>query len=779
MPASTQFDLNGLLQEATLDASCFADAHCGGTLKVNGHVVLVPKETIVILPASALTWQELFTQAPAPYGIATAPPTTGMAMADKPVPLTTYEVHVVGNRVLGGSGGADVYIAGLVDISQNGLNSGAGFINYIDYALGEIRVGGVIGDSTTGTRVRLNDPAGRYGRAMSPDVRFTVDPDNPTIAAATGFPMCLPRVAPNFVNPDGSAGDAKCPEAQRAGQPSAIQMRDPATPGFPDARIQAPFEVGDFVNFAGTLVTDAATPTTGPWPATGTAGTYVSAHTIGNNIAIYTWPGTNPAYVSTEVTLIGTGGLTVLGAGEAAIRTRFEGMTTDPSRNIHLYGIDLDPLTGGTTDRDWGMIGVDPGPPNGAVKGRWRFRPPCTAPSGIPTDKQCSPPALGTFLPPTREMRAVIEGLQSQDPANPAAQTAANGIFYGQYHAPILEYIFPENIPGSAIVENNFNSIQFLAQGGYTSVMGTLAGQLNPWPSNVVPAPACSAALANPGGPYSVASGGSVQLSGGGTGTPPLSYFWTASSGSLSSNSVANPVFSAVGATSPVTLTLVVSNACGSSNATTTVTINAASSPTVNSVAPVSVSSGAPGSFVVTGSDPAALPLTFSVTQSGAPALANLAVTSTGASSATVTFTAPVLPIDQTASSVVTLSITASNGSAVSAPTSVAVTINPLSDAIVITNAEYRTSKQRLIITATTSVVSTNVVLKLQPYVTVSGLTFDPATLGNTFTNNGGGLYSIQLVGAPEPAVPPAVPLVVKSNIGGVSVPHGLDRIRQ
>jgi hypothetical protein len=51
---------------------------------------------------------------------------------------------------------------------------------------------------------------------------------------------------------------------------------------------------------------------------------------------VYTWPGTNPAYVAIEVSLIGTGGLTVLGAGEAVVRTRFEGMSTDPSRNVHL-----------------------------------------------------------------------------------------------------------------------------------------------------------------------------------------------------------------------------------------------------------------------------------------------------------------------------------------------------------------------------------------------------------------------------------------------------------
>ena len=51
---------------------------------------------------------------PAPYTGAA----TGMALNDVPAPLTTYEAHVIGNRVLGGAGGADVYIAGLIYISQ-------------------------------------------------------------------------------------------------------------------------------------------------------------------------------------------------------------------------------------------------------------------------------------------------------------------------------------------------------------------------------------------------------------------------------------------------------------------------------------------------------------------------------------------------------------------------------------------------------------------------------------------------------------------------------------
>src|SRR5512140_1887244 len=259
IPATTQFDYVGFIQEATLDPTCHDDPHCGGTIKVNGHVVVIPKETVVEFPANNLTWQELFAQAPLPYGLATVPPSSGLALADLPAPLTTYEAHVIGNRVLGGAAGADLQIAGLIYISQQSLNSGAGFINFIDYALGEMRVGGVINDPNcaqggtaltnplcSGARVRINDPAGRYGRVNSPDIRFTVDPDNPTIIAGSGYPMCLPRTDPAV------ADDALCPQAQRPvvspGPPvvfqASIQTNDPvALPGVPpDANFQVPFE---------------------------------------------------------------------------------------------------------------------------------------------------------------------------------------------------------------------------------------------------------------------------------------------------------------------------------------------------------------------------------------------------------------------------------------------------------------------------------------------------------------------------------------------------------
>src|SRR6478672_11073800 len=77
IPVSSQFDITGFIQSASLGGPG-SGAHQGGSITVNGHVVTVPAETIVILPANALTWQELFAQAPAPYTNSA----TGMAISD-------------------------------------------------------------------------------------------------------------------------------------------------------------------------------------------------------------------------------------------------------------------------------------------------------------------------------------------------------------------------------------------------------------------------------------------------------------------------------------------------------------------------------------------------------------------------------------------------------------------------------------------------------------------------------------------------------------------------
>ncbi len=297
------------------------------------------------------------------------------------------------------------------------------------------------------------------------------------------------------------------------------------------------------------------------------------------------------------------------------------------------------------------------------------------------------------------------------------------------------------------------------------------------------------APIANAGGPYTVNSGSKIVLAGNATGTPTLTYQWStvpAGQGSFSvlTNS-GTPTYQAPAVTvnTIVTLQLQVTNATGSSTVTTTATVLPLVVPTVNPVAPISVFSGAQnGSFTVSATDlniPASTPLSFQITQTGSPALTNIAIGGGTTTSKVVTFRAPTLPTTQVTPSVITLTIRAiNNAGKVSAPITTTVSIFPFPDTVTITNADYRTGQQRLVVTATSNIVNANLVLTLQPYVTTLGTIFDPATLGNTFTNGGGGLYTLTLVGAPEPAIPPATPLVVRSSINGVSPAHGLDVIR-
>lgn len=777
-----QFDITGFLQEATLNTA--SDPLSGGTLTVNGHVVTVPANTIVVFPANQLTWQEVFAQAPAPWGIpgtatpgggvafngAANGPTTGMAAADCAVapsatgctapPLVKYEVHVVGNVLPTGTG-QGTYIAGLVSISQQGLNSGAGYINYIDYAKGEMRVGGTPGSSADGTRVQINDPiptggaTGKFSKGLSPDIRFTLDPDNPTVRSATGFPMCLPRTDPNV------ADDPLCPQANRplcAGAAGAtfcgsFTTIDPATAGFPSAFVQAPFEIGDYVTFAGTLVTDNATqPTVGPYP--GTALTYISAHTITNNIAIYTFPGTNPAYVATDVTLLGTGGTTVIGIGEATIRTRFEGFTTDPTRMVHLYGIDLACDGSVSGNRDWGTIGIDVGPPTGAVKGRWRFRPPCapfgTDPNSIKFDKQCIMNQAGSFLPATREVRAVLEALPgtAQIPAwtagaptcapgvqstllAPCNTIAANGLITGQYHAPITEYIFPEQVAGNPVPPANFETMPFLANGGYMSTAGTLAGQLSPWPG--IPTPTATCATLAPtviasAGPTTVSAGQVVSLGAVATGTPAPTITWAQTAGTLGTFSGATGA--QVSWTAPVvaaqeTATFTATAANGvlpNATSSVSVTVTPPPPPTVTATAtPNQIASNATTALNATATGVA--PFTFVWSQIAGPP--GVLSATTGPS---VSWTAPPVASATT----VTIQVTVTDARSLTGTTTVVVGIDPIGAPVITTPIAAQTVTVGGAVSVPVTVTSTNTKATLGLIVTPNAFTsFKVNTVSN------------------------------------------------
>src|SRR3954462_1358160 len=479
------FDIIGFIDAATMtpEADHFSG---GGTITVNGTTIIVPKHTLLQMPAFALTWQEIFELAPAPWkgrGL------TGLAKADRDAdgkaPRTTYEVRIQGNRVV--RNGAEQYIAGLMFIAQPSLNSGAGFINYIDPGTGEMRVGGVIGEATSGARVIINDPQGKFAPKRLDDVRFTIDEDNPTVRSETGYPMCIP---PGL----NEQGVDTCPESNRPqganGYQSTFTMD--ATPDWDwmvynpepngtDPRLMAPFEVGDFVTYSGHLSND-------------TNGDFVLAHAVTANVGIFTQPGTQPTYVAIDVMLMGVGGAPNPNLPqEATVRTRIEGFTTDPSSFVMLSAVDVDPCTGQESERWYDMVQVDPGPPGpgrqaqgfGAVAGRWRWRP----------------NAEGFTLPPTRMLRATSINGQYFD-WNTGESKTPSGLAAGIYTAPNFEYIFAENLGiGNPPVPSNFQDFPFLANGsgpyfgaaGGDVALGNL-DQLNPWPGAVKPVtPSCAA----------------------------------------------------------------------------------------------------------------------------------------------------------------------------------------------------------------------------------------------------------------------------------------------
>jgi hypothetical protein len=831
VPPSSQFNIVGFLHNATLDNP--ADILSGGTAVVNGQKIIVPKNTIVEMPAAALTWQEVFAKAPAPYGVPGQPgvtatiPETGMSLDDTngtPAPLVVHEFTVVGNRV------GDQYLAALVYISQASLNSGQGYINFIDYAKGEMRVGGkmapgganIIADSLNpGVRVRINDPVitdsadpafglGRYSRGQSPDPRYQCDQDNPTIISVSGYPMGLPvsdpQVDDDLFRPNVNRplnGNPAFPQDGTipVGAPlSSFTMpavpNAPATPlvgpiTSPTPWLEAPFKVGDYIDFAGTLVQDGDPtrgPTTGPMPANGTEGTYLSAHTINNNVAIYTAPGTVPAYVFTEVLLIGTGGNQAIGAAEATARTRFEGFTTDvtfdpatglSTDNIHLFGVDINPITGVTSDRDWGSIDVDPGPPTGAAKGRWRHRPP---------GKVLTHPAAGAYDPPTRTMTARISRGEVQEGATPQPQhftllptvNTPNGLVSGQYNAPIFEYLFPEPVPGAPVVPINAEVMAFLALGigplvpdAPVSPSNPIVGQLSPWPGAIAPTPITAPTARVSTATASVDGGSTVTILNGSTSTDPnglpLTYHWTQTGGPavvLSANNsttAANPSFVAPNTGLPVTLTfsLSVSDTYLSSptpDPTVTITVTTpAAQPPIAVVGPnQTVNSGNVVTLDGSGSiDLNQRPLIYRWTQTAGPAVVLSQNNSTAASKPT--FTAPNVAAATTIR--FSLVVQDSGGPGLSslppAPT-VTITVNPTADVITIASVVYRQGQQRLTVTATSSAgAAATLTLQAVPSLNV------PATLMTPVL----GVPTADIRGVKTPTATQL--FVVKSSLGG------------
>ena len=85
------FDILGFLQFASVDTQCIRNAKpsiqnppmpagcksSGGWIQINGHVIRVPQNTILQMPANTLTWEEVFE-----YNAVGSGNETGMALSD-------------------------------------------------------------------------------------------------------------------------------------------------------------------------------------------------------------------------------------------------------------------------------------------------------------------------------------------------------------------------------------------------------------------------------------------------------------------------------------------------------------------------------------------------------------------------------------------------------------------------------------------------------------------------------------------------------------------------
>jgi hypothetical protein len=492
------YDDTGLAHNATVDGSACptADpANFGGTVTINGVVVTIPCNLIVQMPANTLSWADFVhgTGGSAPLG------TEGL------------ELRAVGNMV-----GAK-HIAGLVFVSQQSANTGRGEITGIDYANGALKIANAAGGTVT---VQLNDPkiaglhdstgadTGRFSNGQSPDNRFSVDQDNPTVHAATGYPLCIPRTDPSLKD------DPLCPQKNRplapacrnfsvagvalpasgelsapaAGQKYCSQYVMPAFTGLPttgpDASQQAPFEVGDYVDYSGTLMH-------------GTED-YISAHTVEANLGIYTQPGTQPSYLAIGEFGVGTADPLATAANGAAQETQdrmfLEAETTDVKTAVDIYYEDRN--TDGSVRNRWitpfemtGENGVPISGPTGGITTqntgaqpqRARLRA-AKAPNGLLSqpDRTVRVGVRSLCLPTPVNVATTTINQAALDTCFKSAPTRANGLQPGQYIAPVFEYIFPENVkPGDQIVPNDLWHLPFLVNGEGTGNAAALAP--SPW----------------------------------------------------------------------------------------------------------------------------------------------------------------------------------------------------------------------------------------------------------------------------------------------------------
>jgi hypothetical protein len=252
----------------------------------------------------------------------------------------------------------------------------------------------------------------------------------------------------------------------------------------PDPSQQAPFEIGDYVDYSGTLIH-------------GTED-YISAHTVEANLGIYTQPGTQPSYLAIGEFGVGTADPLATAANGAAQETQdrifLEAETTDVKTAVDIYYEDRN--TDGSVRNRWitpfemtGENGVPISGPTGGIT---------TQNTGAQPQRarlRATKAPNGLLSQPDRTVRVGVRSLCLPTPVNVAtttinqaaldacfknAPTRANGLQPGQYIAPVFEYIFPENVmPGDPIVPNDLWHLPFLVNGEGTGNAAALVP--SPW----------------------------------------------------------------------------------------------------------------------------------------------------------------------------------------------------------------------------------------------------------------------------------------------------------
>ena len=556
------FNVVGFIQDMTVsatDSDCpgLAKEHWGGTVVVNSLTIIVPCNSVIQLPANTKTWSDFVNPtgpalkvtlkqlsattgtvpvatvsvAPSPSSSSSVVPTATASASPSPSPspspvvtpgtFPSFEINVIGNTVAGR------HIAGLITVSQQAANLSQGIITSIDYDKGQLHVGSGLGAPDQAV-VEINDPLGRFGLKHSPDERFSVDEENPTIHAMTGYPMCVPRTDPKRDPVTGvltGLDDPLCPQQNRPA-PVANHCRDfiddglgdglpkggnlvppignpafcghfvmppvaaptapPTTPASPDPTKQAPFEVGDYITYAGTLLSP---PDTAP--------SLISAHTIEASVGIFTSHGTKPSYLAIGAFGVGSAdpnAVAVNGAKqETANRIFLETETSDVTTPVDIYLPDVDPAGGAVSYRwitPFDMTGesnpeftgtTTPGAFigggiktqfNGVQSQRVRLRA-SKAPLGLlnsPTRNilvvnrtLCNPDTTGT--PSSVGANSTVNNIKDH-PDCLTSQIAANGLASGRYQAPNFNFIFPENVQkGDPVVPNDLWDLGFLSNG--------------------------------------------------------------------------------------------------------------------------------------------------------------------------------------------------------------------------------------------------------------------------------------------------------------------------